>query len=253
MRNNVKKVLSAVILSAFIAAPGFAQQKYQSPTTKTNPYTYKPSYQQPSYPQQYQQQYQMQPLQGRVATIPQGTTLNVSVQSTITSQYTTTGDRITTILGNDIYAGNVLVLPAGSQVIGQVVAAQKAGGFGSNGSLNIRFSTAITPNGQSIPISGKIVTEDGTGVIYGGTTAGRVAKTAGTTVIGAGLGAALGTGLGAASGGKAGKGAIYGTAIGSGVGLLGNAFRKGSEAVITPGNKIEIMLDQPASVNSAGY
>lgn len=261
MKNNLRGVLGGFLAMSFMVSavsPVFAQQRYQAP------YTYKPTYTQQQYQQpQYQQQqyqpsysrYQMQPLQGRVATIPAGTTLSVSLPGVISSQYATVGDAISTTLATDLIAGSSVALPAGTQIVGQVVQAEKAGGFGKNGVLNIRFNSAITPNGQTIPISGKIATEDGTGIIYGGTTAGRVGKAAATTAIGAGLGAALGTGLGPAAGGKAGKGAIYGTAIGGGVGLLGNAVRKGNEAVLKPTNgRIDIILDQPAAINqSTGY
>lgn len=137
---------------------------------------------------------------------------------------------------------------------GQVVMAKPAGRAGKNGELEIRFTSAMLPNGQRVPLSARIQTEDGTGIIKGGSTAGRFGRAAVTTGVGAGLGAALGTAMGPLSGGGVGRGAIYGTALGAGMGALGSAVQKGSPAVIESGEPLNVVLDQPLTVspNSMG-
>ncbi len=214
-----------------------------------------PSFNQQNFGQNYGQNYGQQnyntlpPLQGHVATAPMGTAMTVRLPNSISSEYAAIGQRINTTLSSDLsIAGNV-ILPVGSIIEGQIVDVKKAGRFNKNGILNIRFTNAITPNGQRIPLSAKIATEDGTGLIKGGTTTNAVVETAKRTAVGAGLGAVLGTGVGAASGGKAGKGAVYGTAIGSGVGLFSNVMSKGKEAIINAHSTLNIVLEQALTLN----
>lgn len=191
--------------------------------------------------------YQQTPLQGRVVTAPAGTNLSASVNTPISSEYARVGDRFNLTLGGDLSSGGGLVLPAGSQLEAQVVSVVQAGHGGRNGQLDIRLTSATLPNGQRVSLSGRLQTEDGTGIIKGGSTAGRVGRAALTTGVGAGLGAALGTAMGPLSGGRVGRGAIYGTAIGGGLGLAGAALQKGKEAVL-PSGPVNVVLDQPLTV-----
>ncbi len=209
----------------------------------------------PQYTQQYQQapQYQQyspqQPLQGYVATAPAGTMVNATFTSPISSDFARVGDRFTATLGSAVAAGSSVLLPAGSQMEGQVVMVKPAGRTGRNGELEIRFTSAVTPTGQRIPLSARIQTEDGTGIIKGGSTAGRLGKAAVTTGVGAGLGAALGTAMGPLSGGEVGRGAIYGTVLGAGMGALGAGLQKGKPAVIESGQPVNVVLDQPLTAS----
>jgi len=193
------------------------------------------------------------PLQGRVVTAPAGTFMAGSVNSPISSEFARVGDRFNLALNSDVAAGGSVILPAGSQLEAQVVSVVKAGRTGRNGELDIRLTAGILPNGQRIPLSGRLQTEDGSGIIRGGTTGGRVGKAAVQTGVGAGLGAALGTAMGPLSGGQVGRGAIYGTAIGGGVGALASAWQKGHEAVVPAGQPLNIVLDQPLTVTPSAF
>jgi type IV secretion system protein VirB10 len=188
------------------------------------------------------------PLQGRVVTAPPGTFLNASLQTPISSETARVGDRFMATLGNDIAAGGAVVLPAGTQLEAQVVSVTKAGRAGRNGELDVRFTAAMLPTGQRVPLSAKIQTQDGSGVIKGGTSAGRLGKAALRTGVGAGLGAALGTAMGPLSGGRVGRGAIYGTALGSGLGAASAAWQKGEEALLPAGQGLNVVLDQPLTL-----
>ncbi|MBY0405338.1 MAG: hypothetical protein K2X66_15670 [Cyanobacteria bacterium] len=195
----------------------------------------------------------LSPLQGRVVTAPQGSTLSATLQSPISSEYARVGDRFNASLGSDLISGGSLVLPAGSQLEAQVVSVTKAGRAGRDGQMDVRFTSAILPNGQRVPFSGKIQTDDGTGLIKGGATAGRLGRAALKTGLGAGLGAALGTAMGPLSGGSVGRGAIYGTAIGGGLGALTAVASKGREAVIPSGQPLNVVLDQPLTISPQGF
>lgn len=201
---------------------------------------------------QQQQQQQLPPLQGSVMVAPAGTSLAVTATTSLSSAVSRVGDPIITRLSSDLYASGGLLLPAGSIIEGRITEVQSAGRTGKNGMIAVRFTTAQTPNGQRVPISARIATEDGTGIIKGGSTAGRVGKTFLQTAIGAGIGAALGTALAPAAGGRVGKGAAYGTAIGAGAGLLSNLARTGKEAELPSGTQLQVVLDQPLTLQGSG-
>jgi hypothetical protein len=223
--------------------PQYPQAAYgQQPSYGSQQYG-QPNYGQPSYGQQ------LAPLQGYVVSAPVGTRLNATLSTTLSSQYARVGDRFTASLGGDVAAGGSVVLPSGSQLEGQVMAVNPAGRAGRPGELDVRFTSATLPNGQRVPISAKIQTEDGTGLIRGGTTAGRFGRAAMNAGLGAGLGAALGTAMGPLSGGGVGRGAIYGTALGGGLGALSSGVQKGKEAEIPGGQSLQVVLDQPLTVS----
>ena len=231
---------------------------YQNQTYPTygNNYQYTPPQQYgqtygqtPQYTQSYPQQQQQTPLQGYVVTAPPGTVVSATFTTPISSEYARVGDRFNATLGSAIASGTNVILPAGSQMEGQVVMVKAAGRTGRNGELDIRFTSATLPNGQKVPLSARIQTDDGTGIIKGGSTGGRVGRAAVTTGVGAGLGAALGTAMGPLSGGHVGRGAIYGTVLGAGMGALGSAWQKGKPAVVETGEPVNIVLDQPLTTS----
>ena len=187
-------------------------------------------------------------LQGRVALVPANTKFTGTVtQGVLSSELNKVGDevRLTTdqpLLSSD----NRVIVPSGSQIVGRVSQIEAAGRSGKPAMMNINFDKIVTPDGQSYAIQGSVDTTDG--MLHGGTTKGRVLKALGTAGIGAGLGAALGTAMGPLSGGKVGKGAIYGTAVGAGVGALAAAAQKGKDVTVSSGDKLEIKLNQPITV-----
>ena len=212
--------------------------------------SYNQGYGQGSYNQGYGQQ-NLPPLQGRVMVAPAGTSLNVTTTTALSSAISGVGEPFSTRLASDLYAGGALLLPAGSVIEGQVTQSQPAGRASKNGVLGVRFTTAITPNGQRVPISARLATQDGTGLIRGGTAKGTVGKTFLRGAGGAAAGAALGTALAPAAGGRVGKGAVYGTAIGGGIGLLSTFAAKGREAELPGGSQLQIVLDQPLTLNGS--
>ena len=164
------------------------------------------------------------------------------------------GDRFSATLGSPVTGSDgSILLPAGSQLEAQVVMVNDAGRTGRNGELDIRFTSARLPNGQQVPLSARIQTEDGSGIIKGGSTKGRIGRAALNTGVGAGLGALAGTALGPLSGGKVGKGAIYGTAVGAAAGGAKALWNKGDEAVLEAGQPLNIVLDQPLTVSPQAY
>lgn len=218
---------------------------------------------QPSYSQYNQPSYsnyggyQQAPLQGHVVTAPQGTVVPVTLPMTISSETARVGDRVVVNLGAPIAAGGSILLPAGSQVEGQVVMVDKASrGFGDNGELDIRFMSAVLPNGQRVPISARIQTEDGTGILRGGTTKGRVGKTVVKTGVGAGIGALSGLVAAAMSGGDKSRATALMVPVGAGAGLVAAGADRGEDVILNAGQPINIVLDSPLTsspYNDYGY
>jgi len=187
-------------------------------------------------------------LQGRVSTVPANTHFTGTIGSgVISSELNKVGDEVKLNVDQPLVSSdNRVIVPTGSQILGRISQVQAAGRTGKAATLDIDFYEIVTPDGQHYTIQGSVATEDG--LLHGGTTKGRVLKALGTTAIGAGLGAALGTAMGPLSGGHVGKGAIYGTAVGAGAGAVAAAAQKGKDVTVSSGDKLEIKLDQPITV-----
>lgn len=189
-------------------------------------------------------------LQGRIATVPANTKFTGTLGSgVLSSELSKVGDEVKLNVDQPLVSSdNRIIVPTGSQIIGRVAQVLPSGRAGKSGAMDIDFNQILTPDGQRYTIQGSVATEDG--MLHGDSTKGRILKTVGTTAVGAGLGAALGTAMGPLSGGKVGKGAVFGTAVGAGAGALAAAARKGKEVTIGSGDKLEIKLDQPITVQA---
>lgn len=188
-------------------------------------------------------------LQGKVTLIPMGTVVSAVTTCDISSETLIVGDNVALTLGAPFYYKGNLIAPANSTVLGLVVEAQKAGHAERNGKIRIKFNELITPGGNRIPISAKLITPDGTGVLMGAATKDRAKNIAKDVVIGSAGGALSGLVFGSMAGGNAGRGTALGTALGAGLGLGKTIIDKGVEAVLPQGTQVNIMLDQPATVN----
>ena len=188
------------------------------------------------------------PLKGRVVVAPAGSRFEASLVTTLSSGINRVGDIVTASVSSPLTVGSDVVIPAGSQVIGQVVNSIPAARFmaGSGGVLEIRFTSIQTPDGQRYPLSASVDTTQFK--LQAETGGSRLAKGVGKAAVGAGLGAALGTAIGAIAGGMPGRGAWSGAAIGGGLGTLGALASKGKELIIESGTQVPVLLDQSLQV-----
>lgn len=194
--------------------------------------------------------YNQQQLSGNVVMVPANTSFPATVMTPINSETMKAGDSVMFYLGSDFYYGKNLIAGAGSRLNGTVLQSKKGTYAGKNGKLEIKFTNIVTPSGQMIPISARIQTEDGTGILKAGSVADVSKDYAKNTAVGAASGAVLGTAMGALSGGKVGKGAVYGTAVGGGLGLIRSIANKGESVEIPQNSILNIVLDQPVTVSS---
>ena len=94
--------------------------------------------------------------QAQTTFVPAGTPITANIQSTLSSEFTRIGETFTATLNSPIYAGSQIVAAPGSTLQGQVVGVEKAGRGGKPGSVDIRLTSVITPNGQRYPLSASV-------------------------------------------------------------------------------------------------
>ncbi|MGD9580729.1 MAG: hypothetical protein AB7V50_05110 [Vampirovibrionia bacterium] len=189
--------------------------------------------------------YGNQPLQGSISEVPAGRTVEVKLETGLSTEVNRVGDNVVTRLNRNFYDNGMLILPAGTTINGQITELTQSGRTGKNGTMRVNFTNAILPDGKRVPLTARIETEDGSGIIKGGSTKGRVGKMLLRGVEGAAAGAILGTAMGGISKGKVGRGAAYGTAIGGGVGMASNVVAKGKPAEIQSGSRLELIFERP--------
>lgn len=184
-------------------------------------------------------------LKGRVVTVPSGQVVHAVTTSPISSANAYQGQMVSIALASDFYYNGTLIAPAGSTVVGNVIEVTHAKHGSLNGKLCVRFNQIVTPHGFQIPISAIIKTEDGSGVLVGGTKADVAKEYAKDVAIGTAAGAVSGVVFGALAGGSIGRGAALGTAVGAGGGLVKSVWDKGVDVEIPAGAGFDIVLTQP--------
>jgi len=187
-------------------------------------------------------------LKGGVSTVPTGTQFLVTINSTINSISSQVGEIFTANLISPISLNGNVLIPEGSEVIGQVTYVVNSGRVGKNGEMEIRFTNIKTPNGQQYPISGKLSTNDKTGILKGGSVKKQIVSTIATPAVTTATGAIAGLSAGAIAG-HAAAGTLLGLPIGALVGIVYAVERKGKDVVIPSGYKMDVVLETPLTVN----
>lgn len=245
MNKKFTKTTALLILASLMSA--------NISLAKSN-YSYKPGATQPQYQGNYypaQNSYGngTQTLKGRVVTVPPGIGFGAVVSAPLSSEYLTMGQPVSVTMGSDFYYNNCLIAPAGSTVTGVVTQVTKAKHGTINGSLRLRFTEITTPYGTRIPISAGIRTDDGTGILKAGTKMDTAKEYGKDIAVGSAVGALGGLVASAISGGAIGKGTAIMTGVGAAGGLAKSIYDKGQDVVIPSGANIDLMIDQPITVN----
>jgi len=182
-------------------------------------------------------------------TVPSGTEVPLILKSAIDTKNTRVGDGVYCQTAFPVVVDNVMVIPAGTYVKGEVVKSQRAGRVKGRAEVLFRFDTLIFPNGYTVDMPGSIHHDSGTGsasvddegVIKADPQKGKDAKTIGT---GAGIGAAGGGILTGTRGG-----ALGGAGIGGLVGLATVLLTRGQDVRIDPGTSFKMLLQRPLTVD----
>lgn len=182
-------------------------------------------------------------------TVPAGTEVPLTLKSAIDTKNTRMGDGVYCQTAFPVVVDNVIVIPAGTYVKGQVVKSQRAGRVKGRAEVLFRFDTLIFPNGYTIDMPGTIHHDSGSGtasvddegVIKADSQKGKDAKTIGE---GAGIGAAGG---GIITGTR--TGALSGAGIGGLAGLATVLLTRGQDVRIEPGTSFKMLLQRPLTVD----
>lgn len=206
-----------------------------------------------NYDNNSRQNYNGQPLRGHLVSVPAGSVVPVLTTREIGSESLTQGQRVDLTMGSDFFYNGQMIAPAGSIVSGTATVVKSANHGSTNGKLKITFTQITTPQGIQIPITGVIKTNDGSGLLVGGTKMDVTKEYAKDMAVGSAAGALSGVVFGALAGGSVGQGAALGTAVGAGSGLVKSLWDKGNEVSIPANSTIDIILTQPITVNPSAY
>ena len=158
--------------------------------------------------------------------VPEGTTLHLVLETTLSSNTNRQGDAVLAKLADDVRVGDKVVLPGGTELRGHVTAAVPSGRVKGLARLAFDFDGVVV-GGKTHPIETRAIdiTADNThkrdaAIVGGGTAGGAI--------------------IGALTGGKkgAGIGALIGAAAGTGVVLT----NQGNEVEIPSGTQLGVKL-----------
>jgi hypothetical protein len=166
-------------------------------------------------------------------TVPAGTAIALAMSTPLTTKTATTGQQFTATVAEDVVMDGGVVIPAGAEVTGHLVLAQRSGKTSGRAYMQLAYDN-LTFGGKTYEVASVGDTVWGKG---GG---GKDAKMIGG---GAAAGAVIGGILGG-SAGSAVKGAVIGGAAGTGASLM----TRGPDLEIKSGQKVTLSLDQPVAV-----
>src|ERR1700722_17472867 len=198
---------------------------------------YQPGQNQPNNYQGYQGAAQAPPPPTGPVTLSAGLLLPIRTSEPLDSKKMKPGDYFQGTVAQNIYSGNVLAIPRGAAVTGQVVDVKKPGELKGGASMALRI-TSLNLGGNSYSLATDVFNTNSPG--KGGYTAGNT--------VGA---AALGAVIGAVAGG--GPGAAIGAVAGTGVGLGASAATPGPRSVVPPEALLSFHLTSPATVQPVSY
>jgi hypothetical protein len=172
---------------------------------------------------------QQTPRSTRRGEVPAGQELDVRLERELNSETAQVEDRFNATTVVDLYQGNDVLIPAGSQLRGVVSSVNKATRTNRKGSLTVAFDQ-ITVHGRSYPIRATV-----TQALESEGIKGEIGKI--------GAGSAVGAIIGGIIGGA--KGALLGVLIGGG-GTI--AATEGKDVDVPAGTILRIRLDEPIQV-----
>jgi type IV secretion system protein VirB10 len=182
-------------------------------------------------------------------TVPAGTEVLLQLKNGIDTKNARVGDGVYCQTTFPVIVDNVIAIPSGTYVKGEIVQMQRAGKVTGRAQVQFRFTSMIYPNGYMVDMPGTIhhdsgaanTTVDDEGKITADSQKG---KDAGTVGKGVGIGAAGG---GILTGTHA--GVLRGAGIGALAGLATVLLTRGQDVRIEPGTAFKMLLDRPLTVD----
>lgn len=176
---------------------------------------------------------------GEFREIKEKEVIELTVDKVIDTNFSIEGDEFFAKVTNDV-GKNGVVLPKGTVAHGKIYQTKEAKRLGRNGAISLEFDYLITPDGRKIPIEGGMSTKLNPIKEFGKI----VATDVGYTTVGGIVGGWYALNLFGIEAAVASQGYTIagGAAIGGTVGLAMSLWRKGKNALITPGDQIKIRL-----------
>lgn len=168
----------------------------------------------------------------REVTIPSGTTLRLSLTSSVASDTSQVEDAVSAELIQAVTVDGRDVVPAGATVGGQVTNAEDSGRVKGRAQVGFRFNT-LTTGGDRYEMQTAAVSR-------------MAPATKGEDATKIGIGAGAGAVIGGLLGGK--EGAAKGAAVGGGAGTGVVLATKGKEMRLAPGADVTTTLTAPLTV-----
>jgi hypothetical protein len=184
-------------------------------------------------------------------TVPAGTEVLLQLKSSIDTKNAQVGDGVYCQTSFPVSIDNVIVIPAGTYVKGEIVKVQRAGKVKGRAEVLFRFNSMIFPNGYTVDMPGTIHHDSGAanasvddeGKIKADSQKGKDAITV-----------AKGTGIGAAGGAIAvgsRAGVLGGAGVGAIAGLATVLLTRGQDVRIEAGASFKMLLQLPLTVDVA--
>ena len=169
--------------------------------------------------------------------VPDGTILNVRFAGSVSSSGSQVGDTFRTRVASDVIEGGQVVIPAGSEILGEVSEAVPLDRrIGGQARLTLRFTDLVLPSGTTVPIRASFLRQ-------GRNETGRDAAVIGG---GAAGGAVLGRILGGSK--DRSRGTLVGAILGAAAGAVIASRTPGEEVVIPDGATVDLVLDEQIEV-----
>ncbi len=185
----------------------------------------------------------------RQITIPAGTKVLLQLKSPIDTKHARPGDGVYCQTSFPVTQDNVVVIPAGTYVKGEIAEVRRAGRVKGRAEVLFDFNTMIFPGGYTVDLPGAL--EDIPGAINHSVTdkEGTVkadsqkGKDAGTVAKAGATGAVVGAVVG-----RSYKDAGIGGGIGAAVGLAQVLLTRGQDVRIEQGTSLEMVLQRSLTV-----
>jgi type IV secretory pathway VirB10-like protein len=168
-------------------------------------------------------------------TVPAGTRLEVELTRTLASNTSSPGDAFRARVSEDVMQDGVVVIPRGSEILGEVTEAVPLKRVGGQARLALKLTDLVLPSGRTVPVQASFIQE-------GRNETRRDAATIGGATAG---GAILGRIL---NKGDRSRGSIIGALIGAAAGTAIASKTPGEEVVIPEGSVVTLRLDDAVQV-----
>ena len=168
-----------------------------------------------------------------MATVPQGTFIEIALNSSLNSGGNNVGDDFTARVTEPVVVGDRVVIPAGSTVRGTVQAVTPAKRGAGNASMTLAFQRIDLPGGYSTNMIASLSERS----------ASKKKRNAGIIGGSAAGGALLGRILG-----KDTKGAVVGSIVGGAIGTGVVLSKEGAQVNLPAGTELAIQLDSSMQV-----